>query len=185
MDTKTALRLGTRRFLIFFAISLVFIVLMSETSFYFLKEDSDRAPKEVQLIIPEGTAARVANGETVASIPDKMVFTLGDTLTVKNEDVVSHELGPLWIPAGSSASLVLEQASKFAYTCSFQPSRYLGLDVKNPTTWLTRLAAFGLATPATAFFLFFYSIIIWPIKPKKEVVQEVPRVPVVGVNEER
>lgn len=183
MDTKTAIRLGARRFIGLFVISLIFVGLISEIGFYFQKEESDRAPKEVQLIIPEGTAARVADGEAVPSIPDTMVFTLGDTLVVKNEDVVNHELGPLWIPAGSSASLVLDQASKFAYSCSFQPSRYLGLDIKKPTTWLTRLAAFGLATPATAFFLFFYSIVIWPLKPKMEITHEIQGAPSRGVTE--
>ena len=36
-----------------------------------------------------------------------MSFVVGDTLVVKNEDSVEHQLGPLWIPAGSSASMPL------------------------------------------------------------------------------
>ena len=174
MDTKTAFRLGVRRLAILAAISLAFVWSISEVAFYFQKEDYERAPQEIQLVIPDGTAERVAAGEAVTTIPDKMVFMIGDTLVVKNEDIVDHQLGPLWVPPKSSAKLVMEQAEKYAYSCSFQPSRYLGLDVKKPTTWTTRLTALGLATPATALFLFVYSLIIWPLKPKAAVPEKAP-----------
>ena len=52
---------------------------------------------------------------------------------------VDHELGPLWIPAGTSASLPLNAVQSFAYGCSFQPDNYFGLDVREPLTLSTRL----------------------------------------------
>ncbi|MBE0411123.1 MAG: hypothetical protein IBX69_15485, partial [Anaerolineales bacterium] len=107
-----------------------------------------------------------AAGDPVPSIPDEMVFVVGDTLLVRNEDRVDHELGPLWVPAGSSASLVLEQPRKFRYACSFQNTKYLGIDVRQPTTWSTRITALAVASPATAIFIFIYSILVWPLKPE-------------------
>jgi hypothetical protein len=83
---------------------------------------------------------------------------------VKNEDDVDHQLGELWIPAKTSASLLMEVPERLAYSCSFQPSQYLGLVVKQPTTWMTRLIAIGLAVPATTAILFLYSLVIRPIE---------------------
>jgi hypothetical protein len=75
-------------------------------------------------------------------------------------------LGPLWIPPHSKASLVLDAADRYAYSCSFQTSRYLGLNVKQPTTWQTRLLALGFTVPATTAFFFIYSLALWPINPE-------------------
>lgn len=167
MDTRTVLRLGIRRILILLLISLGLVFVGSELAFYFQKEPSDRAPEEVELVIPSGTAARIARGMPVPEIPEEMVFVLGDTLVVKNEDEVDHQLGPLWIPAHSTAKLTLQEAERYALTCSFQPTRYQGLNVKPPTTWETRLIALGLTVPATTMFLFVYSLLIWPLNPRK------------------
>jgi hypothetical protein len=97
-----------------------------------------------------------------------MVFVVGDMLVVHNEDSSDHQLGPLWVPAGSSASLLLEKAERTAYSCSFQNTKYLGLLVQESTTLGTRLSALLLAAPATTMFLFVYSLIIWPLTPRQK-----------------
>ena len=165
MKTKVAIRLAARRLLILFIISFGLVWAGSEIAFRYLKDETDRAPQVVSIVIPAGTAALVEAGEPIPSIPEEMAFVLGDTLQVKNEDLVDHQLGPLWIPAGTSASLPLDHADKYAYTCSFQPTRYLGIDVNKPTTLGTRLTALGMATPVTTALLFVYSILIWPLHP--------------------
>lgn len=176
MINKNILRLGAKRLLILFVISLVVVWAVSEVAFAIQKEQYDRPPEQVELVIPAGTSQRVEAGEPAPSIPEEMVFVMGDTLLVTNQDAVDHQLGPVWVPSGAQASLVLEEPGKFAYSCSFQPSRYLGLDVRRPTTWGTRLTALGLATPALAFFMFVYSLILIPIgvKPKDTRVQSSP-----------
>jgi hypothetical protein len=169
MDTKLVIRRGARRLAILFAISLVLVFTGSEVAYIFQKEAYDRAPQVVELIIPAGTADLIANGKAVpTSIPEEMIFVVGDTLVVHNEDSADHVLGPVWVPAGTSASLVMEKASRFAYECSFQSSNYLGLDVRQPTTWGTRLTALALAAPATTVFLFVYSLVIFPIRARYE-----------------
>ena len=166
MDNGSVIKLGFRRLIITLLIALGVVWIGSEVAFYFLKENTDRAPDQIELVIPAGTAERVAAGESVPSIPDEMVFVLGDTLVVKNEDSIDHTLGPLWIPPRSKASLLLDTADRYAYSCSFQPSQYLGLNVKQPTSWQTRVTALGYSVPATTVFLFIYSLVLWPIKPK-------------------
>jgi hypothetical protein len=119
-------------------IGLLIGAAINEVSFLFLR-DTARAPKVIELVIPAGTAEKVARGESPPAIPTSMTFVVGDTLTVKNNDTANHELGPLWIPAGTSASLPLDAAESYAYSCSFQPGKYFGLDVHEALTVGTRL----------------------------------------------
>lgn len=169
MDNREAIKLGARRLLITFLLSIALVWIGSELAYYFLREDTDRAPKQIELVIPAGTAESVAQGEPVPSIPDEMVFVLGDTLIVTNDDSVDHQLGPLWIPPQSKSSLVLDTADRYAYSCSFQPSQYLGVNVKQPNSWETRLTALVFAVPATTMFFFIYSLVLWPINASPKI----------------
>ncbi|MCP4283591.1 MAG: hypothetical protein GY792_03940 [Gammaproteobacteria bacterium] len=136
---------------------------MSEIAHYMMQEEYDRPPQDVELVIPAGTADRVAAGEETPAIPSEMVFIVGDVLVVRNEDSVDHQLGPVWVPPGTSASLPMEDANNYDYTCSFRPSQYLGLDVRQGTTVNLRLVALSYVTPATAVFLFVYSLVLFPL----------------------
>jgi hypothetical protein len=152
-----------KRLLIVLALSTLAVFLISELGIILQNESAARAPETVELLIPAGTAAAVAAGEEAPGIPDELSFVLGDTLLVRNQDEVDHTLGPLYIPAGASARLTLEEPEKFALNCSFKPSRYLGLDVKPPTTWQTRLVALAFGVPPTAALIFVYSLVLYPI----------------------
>lgn len=170
-----------KRLLIVAALCVVLVIAFNEITFLLQKDEYDRAPQTVTLVIPPGTAERVESGEDVPSIPDEMVFVLGDVLEIKNEDTVSHQLGPIWVPAGSTGSLVMEQAENYAFSCSFQTSRYLGLDVRQPTTTGTKLIALGLAAPTVTTLVFIYSLLIFPVKPNPDAAWErEPQSAVVG-----
>jgi len=110
------------------------------------------------------TARQIEAGEPVPSIPEEMVFVVGDVLEVKNEDSVSHQLGPIWVPPGSSGRLVMEQAEKLSLNCSFQSNQFLGLDVRPATNLNTRLIALFLTTPTLAVLIFLYSLAAYPIR---------------------
>ncbi len=165
---KPSFNLYIRRLLLVALISLFFVALLSEVGHYFLKSDTDRGPTTIEIVVPEGTADRVAAGEPVPSIPDEMTFVLGDTLVVVNQDVVDHQLGPVWVPPGTSGSLVLDEADNFAFECSFQPTNYLGLDVRPATTFLDRINALLFAAPPTIAFFYLYSLLLFPIGKSKE-----------------
>jgi len=168
ISSNKIIRSGIKRFIILFLISTVLVLVASEAAFLLIKDQSDRAPQTIELVIPTGTSEKIAQGQPVPSIPEEMVFVVGDTLLVKNEDTVDHQLGPLWVPAGASASLGMERPERLAYTCSFQSTNYLGLNIKPPTNIKTRLSALALAVPSTAMVLFVYSLIIWPLQPKNQ-----------------
>ena len=150
-------------------IGMVLGLVISEISFRALRSNTDRDPKTVELVIPAGTSDRVASGEAVPEIPKNLIFMIGDTLLVHNEDNVNHQLGPIWVPAGSSASLVLDTAENYTYSCSFTPEQYLGLDVRQRVTASTRIqAVIAVGFPTTAM-LAIYSFILFPLKSKVRV----------------
>lgn len=130
-----------RRIVVSLLIGILIGVAIGEIPFIFQREIA-RSPETIVLTIPAGTADQVAMGEDPPSIPDSMVFVVGDTLVVKNEDAVGHKLGPLWIPSNSTARFPLLQEEHLTFECTFQPEKYFGLDVHEPLTWNTRL--FGI-----------------------------------------
>jgi hypothetical protein len=104
-----------------------------------IESPSDDPRRDVLLVIPSGTAERVAIGEAPPTIPEGMQLTSGDTLVVRNEDVASHELGPVWVPAGATGRLTVRQSSRGFVTCSFRPEGYFGLEVVPRFSWVGRL----------------------------------------------
>lgn len=161
MDQRKVLR---KKLLFSAALGLLIGVLVSEVPFLFLQETA-RPPQEIVLTIPAGTADQIARGEQPPSIPENMKFVVGDRLVVKNQDAVDHKLGPLWIPANSSAQLSLDQEESLAYECSFQPTKYLGLDVREPLTLGTRLYGIFFVAVPMAIMIALYSLVF---APKKE-----------------
>ena len=127
-----------KRILLSFVVSTIIGFAMSEITFILLGRPI-REAETITLVIPPGTAALVARGEQPPTIAEDMQFVVGDTLVVQNNDSVNHQLGPLWIPAGTSGQLSLGESQSLAFECSFQPSKYLGLEINNPLTFSTRL----------------------------------------------
>ena len=156
-------RIILKRLGISLLLGLLIGIAVSEIPFIFLRETA-RPPQEIVLTIPRGTAEQVARGEQPPSIPENMIFVVGDTLVVKNEDSVDHKLGTLWIPAGSSAGLPLGKEESFAFECSFQPGKYLGLDVREALTLSTRLYGILFAGLPMSILIALYSFVIPPKK---------------------
>jgi hypothetical protein len=153
-----------QRILISTVLGILMAIGVNEFSFLFLKSEAGRAPMRVELVIPAGTADKIARGQAEATIPANMVFVVGDTLVVKNEDSADHHLGPLFVPAGTSASLALDQTNNLAYSCSFQPTQTFGLDVQEPVTISTRVVGILISGLPLGFLIILYSLIVWPIK---------------------
>jgi hypothetical protein len=166
MDSKLLFRLGIKRFALLLVGSIVLVGIVSELAYQFQKDEFDRAPQVVDLVIPAGAAQDLASGAPQFSFPEELVFIVGDNLVVHNHDDVTHQFGPLVIPGNTNASMVLDNADHTAVGCSFVPSRFMGLDVRAPTDWTTRFIALWLAAPATAAMLFVYSILVFPLQTR-------------------
>lgn len=161
MIQKIALRL-----LISMVLGFLIAIGINEFSFIFMKSEAGRGPERIEMVIPAGTADKVARGEAEPTLPDKMVFVQGDILVVVNEDTANHRLGPLFIPAGTSASLTLNQAANITYSCSFEPTQYFGLDVREPVSTSTRLEGIFISGLPLGIIFMLYSILVWPLTPK-------------------
>ena len=156
-----------KRIILSVLLGFVVAAVTTEISYQVLKREN-REPQQIELVIPAGTAQEVANGQTPPGIPDDMNFVVGDTLVVVNQDEVDHQLGPLWIPAGTSASLNLDTEENYILDCSFQPGKVLGMDVLQPVTLGTRLTGILFAGfPLGALFAV-YSIVIASDKKKEK-----------------
>lgn len=163
------------RLVIVFGVSLVFILLFTEVAYAIQKESYDRPPETFRLIIPEGTAEKVDAGEDPIQLPEGKVFVIGDVLEVINQDIVDHQLGPVWVPPGATGKLVLEVPDKYSFSCSFTPSQYLGFDVREATTIATRIIGLSISVPTTTAFLYLYSFLVFPLdKEKKQKKKAVP-----------
>ena len=138
----------------------------SELAFLVVKSTADRDPQRIELIIPAGTAERIAAGQPVPSLPKDMAFVVGDSLVVRNQDSVSHQLGPTFVPPGASATLNMNEANDYSYACSFQPSKNLGITVRDRVSFVTRFQAVFLAGPPMAALIALYSLVIFPLKRK-------------------
>jgi hypothetical protein len=156
-----------RRFFILLLVSVAAVLLFSEGFYRLIRTDSERAPQTFEITIPARTAERIAVGESGPEIPNT-VFVVGDTLLVHNLDSVSHELGPIWLPPGTSGSLALGEANDFIYNCSFQSTQFLGLTVRQATTWTARLSALWYGVPPILMFLLVYSFVLFPLKKEED-----------------
>jgi hypothetical protein len=156
------------RLLVCLLISLAFALIISETSFQLLKDENQRDPQEFILIIPAGTSERIEKGLPIPSIPVNMVFFEGDSIIVKNEDSISHQLGPIWVPEGAVGKIALEKPQKYNLACTFQPENKLGLDVKPRLTNEIRFqGVLAIGLPSSVL-LWLFSIVIFPISKDME-----------------
>lgn len=133
-----------KRIALSFLLGLTLAAITTELAYFFLKKEN-REPGIVELVIQAGTGESLRAGETPLDIPRDMRFVVGDTLTVINQDNENHQLGPLWIPANSSASLKLETEENLVVECSFQTGSYMGITVQEPVTWRTRVSGIFFA----------------------------------------
>lgn len=148
-----------------FILGVTLAALMTEIAFFFLKTEN-REPTLIEIQIPLGTAQLIRDGIDPKILPNSMRFVVGDVLKVTNDDNENHQLGPLYIPANSSASLKLETVENLIVECSFQSTKFVGLTVQEPVTWWTRVKGYFFAGFPMGMLFAVYSGLV--VKKKKE-----------------
>jgi len=156
-----------KRIIISMLLGIILAAITTEVSYQVLKREN-REPTRVELVIPAGTAASIEKGEAPPGIPEDMTFVVGDTFVVSNQDEVDHQLGPLWIPPGTSASINLDTEENYSYECSFQTTRIFGLDVLQPVTLGTRLTGILFAGFPLGALFSVYSVLLTSDKKKEQ-----------------
>jgi hypothetical protein len=156
-----------KRMVISMAAGLLIGLILSEVTFLFLGQTA-RPPKTITVVVPAGTAELVARGEQPPSLPQDMTFVTGDVLIIDNQDTVDHQLGPLWIPAGTSGHLELGEPESLAMECSFQANKYIGLDIHDPLTLYKRIYGILFAGLPMGILIAVYAAIIPARKDKRD-----------------
>jgi hypothetical protein len=148
-------------------IGVIFGWVVSEASYQMTKDPNRRdTARQIEIVIPEGTAARIAAGEEAAmNLSKTMTFVEGDLLIVRNQDTASHQLGPVWVPAQSSGVLELNTASTYSYACSFSKDQVLGIKVLPRLTLGMRIQGALMIGFPSAVMIALYSFLIFPLKP--------------------
>lgn len=154
-----------QRIIVAFVFGVLLASLMTEVAFFLLKTEN-REPTLIEIQIPAGTAQLIRDGNDPKILSNDMRFVVGDTLKVINNDDENHQLGPLYIPAKSSASLKLDSEENLIVECSFQSTKFVGLTVQEPVTWWTRVKGYFFSGVPLGMLFAVYSGLI--LKKKKE-----------------
>jgi hypothetical protein len=164
MSKNSLYRPYLKRLALIFVVCLALVTIFNEVTYLFQKDNNERTPQIIQIVIPAGTAQRVASGEPVPSIPPGLTFVAGDVLEVINQDQTDHQLGPLWAPAGTTASLSMDVPEKITVACTFQTNKFFDIEVRPATTLGDRIKALALSAPTVTALVFLYSLAARPIE---------------------
>lgn len=79
--------------------------------------DDDPEPQTIEIVVPEGTGERLAAGEDIVLMPERLELRVGDALHIRNEDVVGHSVGPYDVKADSANTFRFGTAGTYEGYC--------------------------------------------------------------------
>lgn len=74
-------------------------------------------PQTIEIVVPEGTQARMDAGETVTVMPTRLELRVGDTLHMRNDDVVAHPIGPYVVAANDELRMRYGSPGRYEGYC--------------------------------------------------------------------
>lgn len=74
-------------------------------------------PQTIQIVVPEGTQQRLDAGESVDVMPARLDLRVGDTLLIRNDDVVTQSVGPYLVRAGREIRLTYGAEGRYEGYC--------------------------------------------------------------------
>ncbi|MEZ5322183.1 MAG: hypothetical protein R2698_08945 [Microthrixaceae bacterium] len=77
-----------------------------------------RSARTTRIVIPVGTKAAVDRGEAVAIFSSVMRFKVGDRLIIRNDDEVTHVVGPYTVRAGERIDVRFRRKAIYPGPCS-------------------------------------------------------------------
>jgi plastocyanin len=84
---------------------------------------SSAKARTIVVDVPRGAAARIARGEDLDVVPDRIDARVGDTLRLVNRDVRSHMVGPFLVGPGQRVESRLARAGTYAGACTLHADR--------------------------------------------------------------
>jgi hypothetical protein len=93
-----------------------------------LREDA----RQLVIVIPDGTAERIAAGETDSTPPHRIEMVVGvqDVLVIRNEDTVWHQVGPYRIAPGRTLTQRFSQPGVIRQACTITPGQQVEIVIR-------------------------------------------------------
>ena len=80
-------------------------------------EVAERRPKTIEIVVPDGTQARLDAGEKVAVMPSRLEFRVGDTILIRNNDAVTQYVGPYKVGAKEKVTFTFGAPGVYSGYC--------------------------------------------------------------------
>ena len=77
----------------------------------------------IEVVIPDGTGAAVDAGDDVDVVPSLIEASVGDTITLVNQDSRPHVVGPWTVMPGTEYSFTFTEPGDFSGACSAHPDK--------------------------------------------------------------
>lgn len=71
----------------------------------------------IEIVVPLGTGERLDRGEVVELMPAELNLKVGDTIRIRNDDVVFQEVGPYFVAAGQEFELTYGAPGRYEGIC--------------------------------------------------------------------
>lgn len=79
-------------------------------------------PADHDYVIPRGTAERIAAGEEVAIVPQRLEAKVGETIRIRNDDDAGANVGIFYVGAGETVRMTFTSPGELKGTCDVHPS---------------------------------------------------------------
>lgn len=96
---------------------------------------SEPDPETIEIVVPHGTQFRLMAGEQVVVMPTVLEMRVGDTLIIRNEDIIAHSVGPYVVAAGDELNLRYGSPGVFEGYCPLSEDQRYEIIVKDKRAW--------------------------------------------------
>jgi hypothetical protein len=83
-----------------------------------------------EIVIPVGAQARLDAGERVEILETEIRVKVGETVRIRNDDVVDHVIGPYYLQSGAALQQTYRTPQTIQYVCFVNPSEAINLVVE-------------------------------------------------------
>jgi hypothetical protein len=83
-----------------------------------------------EIVIPADAQARLDAGERVAILETEIRVKVGETVRIRNDDVVDHVIGPYYLQSGAALQQTYRTPQTIQYVCFVNPTEAISLVVE-------------------------------------------------------
>lgn len=80
-----------------------------------------KEPFEYKVVVPAGTADRIAGGEEVTLIDAQIDLEVGDRIVIDNQDDEIHQVGPFPVRPGETFEHTFNTPTRYEDLCTLHP----------------------------------------------------------------